>query len=85
MDNNKDFIHIDELFRKLRDTVQEEYRSEDAWSRMKNILDEEMPVADPGRGIGKRRYFIPLLALLLGMGGATAGYYVYQTITIYPA
>ena len=78
MDNNKEFIHIDELFQRLRHTVQEEYRSEDAWSRMKNLLDEEMPVTDPVRGSGRKRYFIPLLALLLGIGGATTGYQLYQ-------
>lgn len=78
MDNKNEFIHIDELFQKLRHTVQEEYRSEDAWSRMKNLLDEEMPVADPVKGSGRKRYFIPLLALLLGIGGATTGYQYYQ-------
>lgn len=78
MDNKNEFIHIDELFQKLRHTVQEEYRSEDAWSRMKNLLDEEMPVTDPVRGSGRKRYFIPLLALLLGIGGATTGYQYYQ-------
>lgn len=78
MERNKDFIHIDELFKDLKNTVDDSYRSEDAWSRMKSMLDEEMPVADPVGRRGNRRYFIPLLALMLGAGGVATGYYVHK-------
>lgn len=74
MDSNKDFIHIDELFSKLKDPIGDNYRSEEAWVKMKGLLDEEMPAPPLGNTIGKRRYFYPLLALLLGIGSVATGY-----------
>ncbi|MFT4061384.1 MAG: hypothetical protein QM642_03395 [Edaphocola sp.] len=76
MDSHKDFIHIDEVFKRLRDG--EEQEPAGAWLRMKDLLDKEMPVgAAPLRG-GRpaHRYIIPALLLLLGGG---FGYYQYST------
>lgn len=70
MDPNKDFIHIDDVFKNLRDG--EERERSGAWLNMKGLLDAEMPVGGAvsgGRSV--RRYIIPALALLLLGGGAT--------------
>jgi hypothetical protein len=71
MDPNKDFIHIDDVFKNLRNG--EESEGSGAWLNMKGLLDAEMPVGgvvSGGRSV--RRYIIPVIALLLlGGGGAT--------------
>lgn len=70
MDPNKDFIHIDDVFKNLSNG--EERESSGAWLNMKNLLDAEMPVGGAvsgGRSV--RRYIIPVLALLMIGGAAT--------------
>ncbi len=70
MDPNKDFIHIDDVFKNLHNG--EEREGSGAWLNMKTLLDAEMPVGgvvSGGRSV--RRYIIPVLALLLLGGGAT--------------
>ncbi len=70
MDPNKDFIHIDDVFKNLRNG--EERESSGAWLNMKGLLDAEMPVGrvvSGGRSV--RRYIIPAVALLILGGGAT--------------
>jgi len=73
MDNPNDFIHIDEVFRKLKD--REEPEGTGSWMRMKELLDKEMPVGSPvSRFSTLRRYIIPVVAtLLIGGGGAYYG------------
>ncbi|PSK90071.1 outer membrane beta-barrel protein [Taibaiella chishuiensis] len=69
MDPNKDFIHIDDVFKNLRNG--EEREGSGAWLNMKGLLDAEMPVGgvvSGGRSV--RRYIIPAVALLLLGGGA---------------
>lgn len=76
MDTHKDFIHIDEVFRDLRNG--EEKEPSGAWLRMKDLLDKEMPAGGPvSAGKSFRRYIIPLVALLL-VGGGFAYYKVNQ-------
>lgn len=75
MDSNKDFVNIDELFQQMREPIQEQYSSDAAWARFKHQLDEELPIADPVTGKGKRRYFLPLLALLLGTGTVGSAFF----------
>jgi len=72
MDNHKDLIHIDGVFKELRNG--EEQEPAGAWMRMKDLLDREMPVGAAVRNSSFRRYFIPLIALLL-LGGGGAAYY----------
>lgn len=76
MDSNKDFVRIDEVFQKLRQTPYSEANSEAAWSRMKGLLDEEMPVHPKNIPLVKRKYFYPLLLLLAsaGISGTVWGY-----------
>lgn len=70
MDNHKDFIHIDDVFKDLRNG--EEPEPSGAWMRMKDLLDKEMPAGAPvSAGKSFRRYIIPLVALLLAGGGFT--------------
>lgn len=70
MDNHKDFIHIDDVFKDLRNG--EEPEPSGAWLRMKDLLDKEMPAGTPvSAGKSFRRYIIPLVALLLAGGGFT--------------
>lgn len=70
MDNHKDFIHIDDVFKDLRNG--EEKEPSGAWLRMKDLLDKEMPAGTPvSAGKSFRRYIIPLVALLLAGGGFT--------------
>lgn len=70
MDNHKDFIHIDDVFKDLRNG--EEPEASGAWLRMKDLLDKEMPAGTPvSAGKSFRRYIIPLVALLLAGGGFT--------------
>jgi hypothetical protein len=70
MDNHKDFIHIDDVFKDLRNG--EEQEPSGAWLRMKDLLDKEMPAGAPvSAGKSFRRYIIPLVALLLAGGGFT--------------
>jgi hypothetical protein len=76
MDNHKDFIHIDDLFKKLKDG--EEPEPSGAWLRMKDMLDKELPV---GTAIATsrswKRYLLPLLGLFMAGGGGYA-YYQHQ-------
>jgi hypothetical protein len=74
MDTDKDFIHIDEVFRKLRD--HEEKEPPGAWLNMKDLLDKQLPVSGPAISAGRsfRRYIIPLATILL-LGGGAATYY----------
>lgn len=76
MDTRKNLIHIDDLFKELRNG--EEQERSGAWTHMKELLDKEMPVGAtvPG-GRSFRRYIIPLAALLLLGGGAS--YYKLNT------
>jgi hypothetical protein len=70
MDTHKDFIHIDDVFKDLRNG--EEPEPSGAWMRMKDLLDKEMPAGAPvSAGKSFRRYIIPLVALLLAGGGFT--------------
>jgi hypothetical protein len=70
MDTHKDFIHIDDVFKDLRNG--EEPETSGAWLRMKDLLDKEMPAGAPvSAGKSFRRYIIPLVALLLAGGGFT--------------
>lgn len=70
MDTHKDFIHIDDVFKDLRNG--EEQEPSGAWLRMKDLLDKEMPAGTPvSAGRSFRRYIIPLAALLLAGGGFT--------------
>lgn len=72
MDNHKDFIHIDEMFKGLRNG--EEPEGAGAWLRMKDLLDKELPVGTPvASGWSFRRYMLPLVALLM-LGGGVAYY-----------
>jgi hypothetical protein len=63
MDNPNDFIHIDEVFRKLKD--REEPEGTGSWMRMKDLLDNAMPVGSPAPVSALRRYMIPMIAMLL--------------------
>lgn len=74
MDMQKDSIHIDDVFRRVAGG--EEQEGSGAWSRMKDILDEEMPVggAIPHAARSYRR-FLPLLLVLLMAGGVASYYY----------
>lgn len=70
MDNPNDFIHIDEVFKRLKDN--EEPVESGSWMRMKDLLDSEMPVGVPAVRLGFRRYVLPIIAtLLIGGGGYT--------------
>jgi hypothetical protein len=71
MDNPNDFIHIDDVFKRLKD--REEPEPAGAWMRMQELLNEEMPVGAPAAGSMLRRYMIPLVALLL-IGSGVAYY-----------
>lgn len=72
MDNPNDFIHIDEVFKRMKD--REEPEAAGSWMRMKDLLDSEMPVAPVAvAGSSLRRYMIPLVALLL-IGSGVAYY-----------
>src|ERR1700749_588507 len=71
MDNPNDFIHIDEVFKRLKD--REEPEPAGAWMRMQDLLNEEMPVGAPAAGSMLRRYMIPLVTLLL-LGSGVAYY-----------
>lgn len=73
MDNQKDFIHIDDLFKKLRHG--EESERSGAWLHMKDILDKEMPLGTSvSAGRSFRRYLIPVLAAVLMAGGGLTYY-----------
>lgn len=73
MDNQKDFIHIDDLFKKLRHG--EESERSGAWLHMKDILDKEMPLGTAvSAGRSFRRYLIPVLAAALMAGGGLTYY-----------
>lgn len=74
MDKQKDFIHIDDVFRDLRQA--EEKEKTGAWLQMKDLLDKELPVGSsfPRPG-GYRRYLLPIVAALLLGGGA---YYIHR-------
>lgn len=80
MDSNKDFIHIDELFRKMQDENALSYKSTDsAWDKMRAQLDKEMPTGGlAANGSSKRRYFYPLLALLLASSAGSFGYLYFK-------
>lgn len=69
MDPNKDFIHIDDVFKSLKNG--EEQERPGAWLSMKDLLDKEMPIGTAvSAGRSFRRYIVPLVALLLIGGGA---------------
>lgn len=82
MDQHKDYIPLDEVFRKLRDG--EEPQGSGSWMRMRELLDKEMPpgsiapIARPWK-----RYLLPITALLL-LGSATTWYQL-QPATKQPA
>ncbi len=74
MDSQKDFIHIDEVFKPMKDGEEREHSG--AWLQMKDLLDKELPqgaVASSGNAL--HRYLVPLMALLL-IGGAASYYYL---------
>lgn len=79
MNSNKDFINIDELFQQLRESDSKPFGTDAAWNKFRDQLDAELPLPNPKKGIGRRRYFYPLLALLLTVGTATTAYYVHNT------
>lgn len=68
MDNN--MINIDDLFRQRLGNAEEEQRP-GSWLRMKELLDEQMPVAAPAAGNSWRRMLY-----------ATAGVLLLSTITV---
>lgn len=73
MDKNKDFIRLDDVFQSLGQG--EEPYQPGAWGKMKNLLDEEMPLnTGLSSGNSVMRYLIPLLALLL----AGTGFYFWN-------
>ena len=73
MDPNKDFIHIDDMFKGLKDG--EEPERSGAWLNMKDLLDKQMPVGTAvTAGRSFRRYITPLVASLLLLGGSAATY-----------
>lgn len=68
MDTQKDFIHIDDLFKDLRNG--EEHERSGSWLHMKELLDKEMPVGTAiSGGRSFRRFIIPLVAALALIGG----------------
>lgn len=72
MDNQKDYVHIDDVFKKLRGG--EEKERSGSWLNMKELLDKELPLEAPvaTRPPAFRRYLIPAAVLLLaGIGAAT--------------
>ncbi|KAA5533190.1 PorT family protein [Taibaiella lutea] len=81
MDNPNDFIHIDEVFRKLKD--KEEPEGTGSWMRMKDLLDNAMPVGSPAPVSALRRYMIPMIAMLLiGSGLSYYGISKYNSTKI---
>lgn len=67
---DKNFVHIDELFRQgLSEGAEPEQSG--AWLKMQDLLDKDMPVSSTIRGRSPyRRYFSILLLLMLLGGGA---------------
>ncbi|WP_118952702.1 hypothetical protein [Taibaiella helva] len=73
MDNQKDFIHIDNLFKQLRNS--EEPERTGSWLHMKELLDKEMPLGTTlSAGRSFRRFLIPVLAVMLAAGGGATYY-----------
>lgn len=73
MDNQKDFIHIDNLFKQLGNG--EEPERSGSWLHMKELLDKEMPLGTTlSAGRSFRRYLIPVLAAVLAVGGGAIYY-----------
>ncbi len=73
MDPQKDFIHIDDLFKNLRNG--EEQERSGSWLQMKELLDKEMPVGSTvSGGRSFRRLIIPLIAAVALIGGGV-GYH----------
>ncbi len=67
---DKNFVHIDDLFKKGLSGVEEPERA-GAWLRMQDLLDKEMP-ADTVIAGGKRPYgrYLTALLILLCVGGS---------------
>jgi hypothetical protein len=75
MDSHKDFIHIDDLFKDLRNG--EEQERPGAWTHMKDLLDKELPVGGAvSGGRSFRRFIVPLLAAAVLLGGGITYYQV---------
>jgi len=78
MDNQKDFIHIDNLFKQLRNS--EEPERPGSWLHMKELLDKEMPLGTTlSAGRSFRRFLIPVLAVMLAAGGGATYYKLSET------
>ncbi len=73
MDRDKDFIHIDKLFKRLEHN--EEPMHSGSWLRMKSLLDEKLPLGQPVNALKPMRRYIAPVLLLLAMGAGTAAYY----------
>lgn len=76
MDKNKDFIRIDDVFKNMADA--EESVKAGAWSDMRALLDNELPLettATAGSKARVLRYALPALLVLL-LGG---GFYVWNS------
>ena len=71
MDNN--MINIDDLFRQRLGNAEEEQRP-GSWLKMKELLDEQMPVAAPAAGNGWRRMIYTTAGILL-LSTITVGSY----------
>jgi hypothetical protein len=73
MDTQKDFIHIDDLFRNAANG--EEPERSGSWLHMKELLDKEMPVGTSlSGGRSLRRFIAPIVAAVILAGGGV-GYY----------
>jgi len=82
MDPNRDFVHIDEVFQRLHQTPYSETDASEAWSRMKGLLDEEMPVHPKRKPLVKRKYFYPFL-LLIASATVSGTVWGYKTLNSY--
>ncbi len=73
MDTQKDFIHIDDLFKGAGNG--EEHERSGSWLHMKELLDKEMPVGTSiSGGRSLRRFIVPIVAAVILAGGGV-GYH----------
>lgn len=75
MDNN--MINIDDLFRQRMGNAEEEQRP-GSWLKMKELLDEQMPVAPPVAGTNWRRMLYVTAGVLLISTITVGSYQAYQ-------
>lgn len=75
MDNN--MINIDELFRQRMGNAEEEQRP-GSWLKMKELLDEQMPVREPVAGSNRRRMLFLTAGILLVSTLTVGSYQAYE-------